>query len=90
MGEINIEDIEISSDLMGKVDHLALRHYRDIGDASRLRVIEVALELYFLWQDLMKGGGNEIEEPLATWEFSNNQPAEQLPIEIQDWLFRRR
>ena len=86
MSEINIEDIEISSDLMGKVDRLALMHYGDTGDASRLQVTEVALELYFLRQDLMKGGANEIEEPLVSWEFVN----EQLPVEIRDWLFRRR
>ena len=90
MGEINIEDIEISSDLMAKVNHLALRHCGDTSDASRLRVTEVALELYFLWQDLVKGDANEIEEPLVNWEFANRQQAEQLSAEIRNRLFKRR
>lgn len=90
MGEINIEDIEIDSDLMGSVSRLALKHYGDTSDVSLLRVTEVALELYFLWQDLMKVWATEIEEPIADWEFAGKQPAQQLPDEIRGLLFRRR
>jgi len=54
------------------------------------RVIESALEMRLLSISLVEGGGNEIDEPITGWEFANKQPAEQLPIEIRSWLFRRR
>ena len=49
-----------------------------------------ALEMRLLSIKLTEGGGNEIEEPITGWDFANKQPAEQLPVEIRSWLFRRR
>ena len=90
MGEISIEDIEISTALMANVTELSLRHYGSASDASCLRVTEVALELYFLWLDLMEGGENEIEAPITNWEFGDGKTAEQLSAEIRGWLFKGR
>lgn len=57
-------DIELDNDLIEGVKRLAVRHYGDSGDASMGRVAEAALEMRLLWVDLVKGGGNEIEEPI--------------------------
>lgn len=58
-------DIELDSDLIEGVKRLAVRHYGDSEVASIARVIEVAAEMRLLWLDLVKGGGNEIEEPIC-------------------------
>lgn len=87
MGEM---DIELDNNLIERIKNLAVRHYGDSSDASISRVAESALEMYLLSIRLVEGGGNEIEEPLATWEFSNNQPEGKLPVAIRDWLFKRR
>jgi len=88
MGQL--DEIQIDNELDKKVSRLALRHYGDSSEVSRLCVAEVALELYLLWLDLVEGGGNEIEEPITSWEFANKQPATQLPAEIRGLLFRRK
>jgi len=83
-------DIELDSDLLEGVRRLAIRHYGDSEDVSIDRVVETAFEMRLLWEDLVKGGSNEIEEPLVNWEFAARQQAEQLPPEIRGWLFKRR
>jgi len=83
-------EIELTKDLIEGVRRLAVRHYGDGGDASVRRVVEVALEMRLCWLDLMKGGGNEVEEPTVHWEFADMPLRVQAPAEIQDWLFRRR
>lgn len=83
-------DIELDADLIEGVRRLAVRHYGDSGDASIDRVAESALEMRLLWQDLVKGGHNEIEEPIVNWKFANGESAGQLPTEIRGWLFKRR
>lgn len=83
-------DIELGDEVIKGVRSLAVRHYGDSGDASVDRVVESALEMRLLSIKLAEGGGNEIEEPITGWEFANKRPAEQLPAEIQSWLFRRR
>lgn len=83
-------DIELENDLIDGVKRLAARHYGDVGDASITRVTEVALEMRLLWQELVKGGESEIEEPIVNWEFVNGDSAGLPPTEIQDWLFKRR
>ena len=83
-------DVELDDELIQGIRRLAVSHYGDSGDMSVARVAEVALEMRLLWEDRVKGGGNEIEEPITSWEWPSRQPAEQLPTEIQSWLFRRR
>ena len=56
-------DIELDSDLIRGVKRLAVSHYGDSSDTSMARVAESALEMCLLWLDLVKEGGNEIEEP---------------------------
>ena len=81
-------DIELENDLLDGVRRLAARHYGDVGDASIVRVTEVALEMRLLWQE--KGGKNEVEEPLVNWEFGNTQPmGDENTNGIRRWLFRR-
>jgi hypothetical protein len=81
-------DIDFADEVIKGVRSLAVRHYGDSGDASISRVVESALEMRLLSIKLAERGGNEIEEPIASWEFANKQPAEQLPTEIRSWLFR--
>ena len=57
-------DIELDSNLIERVKGLAVRHYGDSSDTSMARVTESALEMRLLWLDLVKEGGNEIEEPI--------------------------
>ncbi len=83
-------DIELDSNLIEGVKRLAVSHYGDCGDVSIGRVAEAALNMRLLWEDLVKGGENEIEEPIVDWEFPSKQPAEELTAEITDWLFRGR
>jgi len=83
-------DIELDDKQIDGIKRLAVRHYGDSEDVSIDRVVETAFEMRLLWEDLVKGGSNEIEEPLVNWEFAARQQAEQLPPEIRDWLFRRR
>jgi len=82
-------DIELDDKQIDGIKRLAVRCYGNSEDASIGRVVEAAFGMRLLWEDLTKGGGNEIEEPLVNWEFTNRQQAEQLPDEIRDWLFRR-
>jgi hypothetical protein len=82
-------NIDLGDELANRVRSLAMRHYGDSGDTSLRRVVESALKLRLLSIKLVEGGGNEIEEPITDWEFVGKQPAEQLPAEIQSWLFRK-
>lgn len=61
MAEINIE---LDNDLIEGVKRLAVRHYGDSEIGSIARVIEAAAEMRLLWLDLVKRGGDEIEEPM--------------------------
>jgi len=83
-------DIELGAELVEAVKDLAVRHYGDSGEASLSRVVESALEMRLLAKELVPGGGDEIEEPIRSWESPNKQLGEQVPGEIRDWLFRRR
>lgn len=80
-------DIELGDEMIKGIRSIAVRHYGDSGDASVGRVIESALEMRLLSIKLAERGGDEIEEPIARWEFANKQLAQQLPVEIQSWLF---
>lgn len=82
-------NIELGDEVIKGIRSIAVRHYGDSGDASVNRVIESALEMRLLSMKLAEEGGAEIEEPIADWEFADKQPAEQLPVEIQSWLFRK-
>jgi hypothetical protein len=82
-------NIELGDEVIKGIRSIAVRHYGDRGDVSVGRVIESVLEMRLLSIKLVEGGGNEIEEPITDWEFVGKQPAEQLPAEIQSWLFRK-
>ena len=82
-------DIELDDEVIRGIRSIAAHHYGDSGDASVGRVIESALEMRLLSMKLAEQGGTEIEEPMAAWEFANKQPAGQLPVEVQSWLFRK-
>lgn len=82
-------NIELGDEVIKGIRSIAVRHYGDSGDPSVGRVIESALEMRLLSIKLAEQGGAEIEEPMAGWEFANKQPAEQLPVEVQSWLFRK-
>jgi hypothetical protein len=83
-------NLDIQGDeLVEGTKYLALRHYGDASETSIRRVVESALEMRLLSIILVEGGENTIEEPITDWEFTNNKPDEQLPDEIQSWLFRR-
>jgi hypothetical protein len=82
-------NVDIEGDgLVEGVKCLAIRHYGDSSEASISRVVESALEMRLLSIILVEGGGNDIEEPVASWEFASERPAKQLPTEIRSWLFR--
>ena len=82
-------DIEVGSGLIDGVKRLAARHYGDVSDTSIARVTEVALEMRLLWQELVKGSENEIEETVINWKFMNGESTGQLSAEIRSWLFRK-
>jgi len=82
-------NIELSDEMIRGIRLIAVRHYGDSGDASVGRVVESALEMRLLSMRLAGGGGHDIEEPMASWEFVSKQPAKQLPAEIQSLLFRK-
>lgn len=82
-------NIELGDAVIERIRAIAMRHYGDNGDTSVSRVVECALEMRLLSIRLIDRGGDEIEEPMARWEFLNKQPAEQLSAEIQRWLFRK-
>jgi hypothetical protein len=82
-------DIDLGNDLIDGVRRLAAHHYGDVGDASIARVTEVALEMRLLWQELVKGGESEIEEPIVNWKFANTDSAGSSPAEVRGWLFKR-
>ncbi|MBI4284073.1 MAG: hypothetical protein HY663_06355 [Chloroflexi bacterium] len=84
-----ILNIELDDRLIDGIKRLAARHYGDSGDASIGCVVGTALEMRLLWLELVKGGGNEINEPVVNWEFSDIQPTEQFPTEIRNFLFGR-
>ena len=81
--------IELGEQLVKGIRSIAVRHYGDSEDASVSRVIESALEMRLLSMKLAGEAGAQIEEPVAIWEFGDKQPVEQLPAEIQSWLFRK-
>ena len=84
-------DLDIKgNELVEGVKYLAVRHYGDCSEASISRVVESALEMSLLATELIQGGANETEEPIADWEFVDAQPSEQLAAEIRSQLFRRR
>jgi hypothetical protein len=80
-------NIELDDEVIERIRAIAVRHYGDNGDTSVSRVVESALEMRLLSIRLIERGGDEIEEPMARWEFVNKQPVEQLSAEIQRWLF---
>ena len=82
-------NIELAGEVIETIRAIAVRHYGDNRDTSVSRVVESALEMRLLSIRLIDRGGDEIEEPMARWEFVNKQPAEQLSTEIQRWLFRK-
>lgn len=82
-------DIELGDRVVKGVSSLAVRHYGDSGDISMGRVVESALEMRLLSIKLVERGGDQIDEPLRSWEFADKQAAEQLPAEIRSWLFRK-
>jgi len=67
-------DIELDSDLIRGVKRLAVSHYGDSSDTSTARVAESALEMRLLWLDLVKEGGNEIEEPIYRFKERERTP----------------
>ena len=82
-------NIELAGEVIERIRAIAVRHYGDNRDTSVSRVVESALEMRLLSIRLVDRGGDEIEEPMARWEFVNKQPAEQLSAEIQRWLFTK-
>jgi len=82
-------NIELGDEVIERIRVIAASHYGDNGDASVSRVVESALEMRLLSMKLVGEAGAQIEEPVASWEFGDKQPAEQLPVEIQSRLFRK-
>lgn len=81
--------IELGEEVIKGIRSIAVRHYGESQDASVSRVIESALVMRLLSMKLIDRGRDEIEEPIAHWQFVNKQPAEQLPAEVQSRLFRK-
>jgi hypothetical protein len=73
-------DIELESDLIVRVRQLAARHYGDDSDASISRVGEAALEMRLLSLELVKEGGDEIDEPIY-----HVRQSERTPLWDQFW-----
>ena len=67
-------DIELDSSLIEGVKRLAVHHYGDSSDTSIAHVAESALEMRLLWLDLVKEGGNEIEEPIYRFKKGERTP----------------
>jgi hypothetical protein len=82
-------DIELGDEVMERIRAIAVNHYDSNEDASVNRVIESALEMRLLSIGLIDRGRDEIEEPIAHWQFVNNQPTQKLPEEILSQLFRK-
>jgi hypothetical protein len=82
-------DIELGDEVMERIRAVAVSHYGNNEDASVNRVIESALEMRLLSIRLIDRGRDEIEEPIAHWQFVNNQPTGELPGEILSQLFRK-
>jgi hypothetical protein len=82
-------NVELGDEVIERVRAIAMRHYGDSGDASLSHVVESALEMRLLSIRLIDRGRDEIEEPIAHWQFVNNKPTEKLPEEILSQLFRK-
>ena len=83
-------EIEIGADLLKAAKSLALRHYGDDEDASVSRVIEAALMMRLLWLHLVEVAGREVSEPVANWEFGDDEASEQVGADLGNLLFKRR
>jgi hypothetical protein len=82
-------NIELGDEVIERIKAIATSHYGNNRDSSVSRVVESALEMRLLSIRLIDKGRDEIEEPIAHWQFVNNQPTEQLPEEILSQLFRK-
>jgi len=67
-------DIEVDGDLIAGVKRLAVSHYGDDSDTSMDRVAESALQMRLLWLNLVKEGGNEIDEPIYRFKERERTP----------------
>ena len=83
-------EVEIGADLIKAAKSLALRHYGNDEDTSVSRVIEAALMMRLLWLQLVDVAGREVGEPVANWEFGDDDASEQVDGDLRNLLFKRR
>ena len=83
-------EIEIGGELLKATKSLALRHYGDDGRSSTLRVVQAALAMRLLFLELAELGGREVGEPVANWEFGDDESGDHVQTSLRDLLFRRR
>ena len=65
MAMVNLQ-VEADTDLISKVDDLALEYFGDTSDVSRGRVLEVGFMIRCLWSQLVDRCGKEVDEPMYT------------------------
>ena len=56
-------EIEAETELIGKVENLALKYFGDTSDVSKGRVLEVGFRIRRLWSQLVESCGKEVDEP---------------------------
>ncbi len=82
-------DIPANDRLLGVIKRLAIKLYGDDSEASRKRVVEMALEMRIVWSHLVERGQQETDEAVSRWEFSDLPVAGENSAVIRQWLFKR-
>lgn len=87
---MEILELEISSELLGKLNDLATLLYGDAGQDSIDRTLSDAISMRLHWLELSEDQGRGVEEAVAQWESQGEIPTERASNELGDWLFERR
>ena len=83
-------DIEIGAELLKAVKRLATLHCGDDGFSSTSRVVHSALAIRILFLYLAEKGGQEVDEPVANWEFGDALAGDEIRAKLTDLFFKRR
>ena len=82
-------ELEVKAELLKNLRDLVELYYGDGGEAALGRLVEAAIEMRLLWASRVAEGRIEVEEPISQWEFVEAPGVEQLPDDINDWMFKR-
>lgn len=73
MAMVDLE-VEADTDLISKVEDLALEYFGDTSDVSKGRVLEVGFMIRCLWSRLVDGCGKEVDEPMYRLKEAERTP----------------